>query len=629
MHRTYQRDKLESVGSDRGGTYAYAYDEIGRVKKRTWKFASRAFVTEYHYDAHGCLDTITYPTGTVLTIHCDAKGRAVRLERTSSPAALLARDIEYSAAGGISKITYGSGATVERKIEKGRLTRISAPTYLDVSYTYDGADNITSITDRIDGSNSVPLIEYDRQNRLWKYAGTEYKYDSLGNLRQESVGNGAVNYAYDGATNRLKSVSGNLGLPGSSLAWSPDGSLTSFVAKECTGICLFLHWLGSPTVPQYVPALTSYQYDAFSRRVVKNTPLVSVPGSDPRYQTTLYHYDESGRLLAETDREGKVLREYYYAADLLVSGQACAAGTARPCDKVWFFTDLVGSVAARQVEGQGVERSSYEPFGGRSAGSGQKAFLAHLFDEESQLYDLGSRLYAPGLRRFVSADRGPFHADDPQKANSYAYARNNPLQYTDADGRSPTLILAGVGAVVGGAWAAYSYRNLNGTNYAAKVAEGAFIGGIFGLTLGLAAPIAVEVVSMTAAGGVNGFSTAVAIHGWPLAAALVPEAGFGYGIMAAEERLAAAAAVQVEQSAAKAATQLSRESLRGIRSLEKQIAAHEQKLANFIANPTVRPGMEHLPKEVIDRQQQSRIQHFEKEIRTFKENIQKILNGGQ
>ena len=37
--------------------------------------------------------------------------------------------------------------------------------------------------------------------------------------------------------------------------------------------------------------------------------------------------------------------------------------------------------------------------------------------------------------------------------------------------------------------------------------------------------------------------------------------------------------------------------------------------------------MEKLPAEVIQRQQQARIQHLETEIRTFNENIQKIMNG--
>ncbi len=69
---------------------------------------------------------------------------------------------------------------------------------------------------------------------------------------------------------------------------------------------------------------------------------------------------------------------------------------------------------------------------------------------------------------------------------------------------------------------------------------------------------------------------------------------------------------------------LSKEAQRGIRSLEQRIAEHEKKLADFKANPTVRRGMEGQPKEVIEAAQRSRIRHLEKEIRTFKENIEKL-----
>jgi RHS repeat-associated protein len=66
---------------------------------------------------------------------------------------------------------------------------------------------------------------------------------------------------------------------------------------------------------------------------------------------------------------------------------------------------------------------------------------------------------------------------------------------------------------------------------------------------------------------------------------------------------------------------------RSIRSLEKRIAEHQRKLDDFRANPTVRPGMEGLPDEVIKAQQAIRIRHLETEIQTFQSNIQKILNG--
>ncbi len=44
---------------------------------------------------------------------------------------------------------------------------------------------------------------------------------------------------------------------------------------------------------------------------------------------------------------------------------------------------------------------------------------------------------------------------DPQRWNRDAYATNNPLKYTDPDGKNPLLIMGGIGAAVYGGWAIY------------------------------------------------------------------------------------------------------------------------------------------------------------------------------
>ena len=65
-----------------------------------------------------------------------------------------------------------------------------------------------------------------------------------------------------------------------------------------------------------------------------------------------------------------------------------------------------------------------------------------------------------------------------------------------------------------------------------------------------------------------------------------------------------------------------------IRSLTKRIEEHELKIKEFKANPTVRPGMEKLPKEIIEKQQLARIRHLQQEIRAFQGRIDFIKNKG-
>jgi hypothetical protein len=67
--------------------------------------------------------------------------------------------------------------------------------------------------------------------------------------------------------------------------------------------------------------------------------------------------------------------------------------------------------------------------------------------------------------------------------------------------------------------------------------------------------------------------------------------------------------------------------LKSIQSLEKQIQKHQQKLEYFRSNPTIKPGMENLSKDLIKQQQEARVRHQETGINSFKNNIEKIKTG--
>lgn len=71
---------------------------------------------------------------------------------------------------------------------------------------------------------------------------------------------------------------------------------------------------------------------------------------------------------------------------------------------------------------------------------------------------------------------------------------------------------------------------------------------------------------------------------------------------------------------------LSTSEKREIRSLDKRIKEHRDKIEEFKKNPTVRPGMENLPKDVIKAAQERRILHLEREIKAFQTRIN-ILKG--
>lgn len=114
---------------------------------------------------------------------------------------------------------------------------------------------------------------------------------------------------------------------------------------------------------------------------------------------------------------------------------------------------------------------------------------------------------------------------------------------------------------------------------------------------------------------------------------LMPVAVAGTAVMgvitvvaAAPVALAATQSVLAPAVAIPVAKELAKQELKSIGSLAKQAAKHEKKLNEFIANPTVRPGMENLPKAQIEMQQAQRIFDIKVEIqKNFVDKIFEIM----
>ena len=98
------------------------------------------------------------------------------------------------------------------------------------------------------------------------------------------------------------------------------------------------------------------------------------------------------------------------------------------------------------------------------------------------VYYYRARYYSAAMGRLISEDPMGFGG---RQDNFYAYGYENPLIYTDRNGKDP--VLAGVGAVVGGIWGlANGY--LSGDRGSAlfnDTVAGAATGGLAGLTDGL------------------------------------------------------------------------------------------------------------------------------------------------
>lgn len=152
-------------------------------------------------------------------------------------------------------------------------------------------------------------------------------------------------------------------------------------------------------------------------------------------------------------RTGRYVRVQLRGTDYLALAEVQVwAGTGGAVN--WMVTDQLGTprmILDKTGSLSGVKRHDYYAFGEEVAGdavgrtiargyvgdSVRQKFTGYERDNETGLDFAQARYYSKAQGRFTSVDpeNASANPDDPQSWNGYAYARNNPLLYTDPDGR--------------------------------------------------------------------------------------------------------------------------------------------------------------------------------------------------
>lgn len=129
-------------------------------------------------------------------------------------------------------------------------------------------------------------------------------------------------------------------------------------------------------------------------------------------KNTTYYHVNSEKVAKDVTRNGVTTVSYFHR-DHLGSGSV--------------ITDENGSL---------VERTKYYPYGGTREGGEVNSyyFTGQELDRDTGLYYYGARYYHPVFATFTQADTMLPNPFDPQQLNRYAYARDNPLKYTDPTG---------------------------------------------------------------------------------------------------------------------------------------------------------------------------------------------------
>jgi RHS repeat-associated protein len=373
-------NRLTQVVDSAAGTITLEYDPLDRLVRETTPQGGVA----YTYDADGRRASMTVVGQPTVTYSYDAAERLTTIAQGS-----VTVNLSYDEANRRRSLVLPNGIVGTYGYDAAnQLTSLSyalSGTVLgDLTYVYDAAGNRTSIGGSWARVNLPPALAsaaYDAANQLTQWGGQLLAYDANGNLASD----GNKSYSWN-TRNQLVTITGGTGA-----SFQYDG-LSRRTSKTVNGVA------------------TSFLYDNVNvvQELSGGTPFANILngiGVDQRF----LRGDTSGLLS--------------YLTDGLPSEIALANGA--------------GAVTTEYT---------FEPFGvgTRTGTSSTNAFeFAGRENDGTGLLYLRARYYLPAAGRFVSEDPVPeisrlrnalITKDD---LNAYVYVRDNPIRWTDPDGRSP------------------------------------------------------------------------------------------------------------------------------------------------------------------------------------------------
>ena len=299
-------------------------------------------------------------------------------------------------------------------------------TLYSLSLAYAPNSNVISANDSVNGNWAYAYDPFNRLTCSNLNNGTcasptsghvtyTYNYDRFGNRWQQN-GPNSMMLTFTG--NNPGSPNNNNRMDGYS--YDAAGNLLN------DGVHSYTYDAENRVTQVDAGATATYVYDANGRRVRK-TASASVD----------YLYDISGHQVAEVNSSGGWNRGEIYAGSTHLA--AYNNGTTYFTHRDWLGTERVRS----NISGAACDTISSGPFGDGQTISGSCGdptpmhFTGKERDSESGLDNFGARYNSSSMGRFMSPD--PIvvtkrRLTDPQRLNLYAYARNNPLRYTDPKG---------------------------------------------------------------------------------------------------------------------------------------------------------------------------------------------------
>jgi RHS repeat-associated protein len=417
--------------TDASGSLSRTYDERGNMLTEQRVNGSTPLTTTYAYDKASRVASIGYPSGALVTYNRDAAGRVNSMPFSASGSdANSVGTYTHLPFGPITATTFNNGVQLAQTFDLDyRITGITTSiNNQNLTYGYDQANNVTSITDAVNPSNSQTM-GYDVLNRLTGatngaggYGDLLWAYDANGNLLSSTAAGTTYNYTYKPQTNRLAGAT----WPGNSqtFSYTATGNISGITQNGSSIFTAGYNKANRLASVTGIPLAMNLTYDAFGKRITKANP-----GSSP----IIYTFDLDRNLIEEDDN-GTFIDHIYVDGTLV--------GDWQPSEGHLFFVqgDRFGTPQlATDHNGATDWQATYLPYGATytliTSGPGGSVTLnvrlpGQYFDHEDNLHYNGFRDYIPNLGQYLQADP----AGAVGGLNAYTYAEENPATYVDPEG---------------------------------------------------------------------------------------------------------------------------------------------------------------------------------------------------
>jgi RHS repeat-associated protein len=423
---------------DPSGETTWTYNNFGQVTSKTHKVGTISLTTAYGYDAAGRLTTMAPPSGKVLTYgYNDHLPVSVTVDSTT-----ILSGATYDPFGPVNGWTWGNSTSHSRSFDlRGLLDSQSMITDTRI-LTYDDAGRLITLDD----ARHDLGFDYDDLGRLTDFtasgsaplpASQYFTYDE--NHNRESITENGTPYSYTNVaySNRLTSTTGPTA---KSLTYDAAGNVTN------DGIHSYGYDDRGRLVSVDSGAMT-YQHNGQGQRVQKDNGTA-----------TLFAYDEAGQLIGEYDVSGDPIQE-------TVSFNGAPVAVLVGSNEYYVHTDHLGTPRVITDGNIVIWRWESDPFGTAAAQEDPDGdltdftynlrFPGQYYDEETGLHYNYFRTYDPSTGRYLESD--PIGLEGG--LNTYGYALQNPLMYTDPTGEGPITFRVCVGAAA--LDVALSIRKLN------------------------------------------------------------------------------------------------------------------------------------------------------------------------